>query len=79
MQTTETNEINVTVVRMGRDTIHVSLEEGATVADAINAAGMDFNTLERDVFCDGVKAEGAFVVDNGDVLSIVASKVDAGM
>ena len=79
MQTSNTNEIKVTIVRMGRDEQQVAmLEEGATVADAFEAVGMNFEDVSRDVYCEGQKAEGSYPVDNGDVLSIVASKVEAG-
>lgn len=79
MQTSNESQIKVTIVRMGRDAQQeVTLSEGATVADAFAATGQDYSELTREVFCDGVKTQGHFEVDNGDVLYIVADKVTAG-
>jgi tRNA G37 N-methylase Trm5 len=75
-----TNQATVKIVRMGRDEVIVNIEDAiTTVEQAFSSAGMDFNTIDRDVYCDGIKAEGSYKVNDGDVLSIVADSVKAGM
>jgi hypothetical protein len=80
MEATTNEQATVKIVRMGRDEIIVNITEGVnTVADAFAIANMHFDTIGRDVYCDGVKAEGHYKVNDGDVLSIVADSVKAGM
>ena len=74
-----TSGINVSIARMGRsENITVNVPEGSTVSDVFAAADMSFDDLDKDCYCEGVKAEGQFTVNDGDVLSIVADKVEAG-
>ncbi len=77
---TTAKEIKVTISRLGRTEDQIAtIDAGGTVADAFNAVEMDFDKIGRDVFCEGEKAEGSFEVQDGDVLAIVAEKVEAGM
>lgn len=69
---TKDETIAVAVVSFGNDPMPLTLHKGATVADALNAAGI---TLARqEFFVSGEPAESDDELEAGDVLSIVTPK-----
>lgn len=69
--------LTVQIVTYGRDTRTVALPVGSTVADAFREASISI--AGKDVYCGSTKAEPHFQVENGDVLTTIESKVDAGV
>ncbi len=68
--------IRVTVSNVGQEAVVVRLDEGSTVADAMAAA--NFPTAGRDIYCDAVKAELGYTVQDGDTLMLIQDKIHAG-
>ena len=70
-----TSGVTVKVSRFTEPTQEVSLAVGATVADALSAAGISLQSNER-AHCNGVEAVPPenFEVDNGDIIFVVGSK-----
>lgn len=64
--------IAVAVVSFGNDPVPLTLPVGATVADALIAAGITRSSQE--FFVSGEPANDADVLEAGDVLSIVSPK-----
>lgn len=64
--------IAVTVTRFGSDPVTVRLAKGATVADALAAAGIAAGRGEY--FVDGQRAEANDVLEDLDVLALVTPK-----
>lgn len=80
-QVEETEELTVSVVRFGGRVQHVSLEEGATVEDAVDEAGFTVkNTDEVSVNGDVLdKSDLADVeVSDGDRI-VLTPKFEGGM
>lgn len=75
MQTNNDNQIEVKIVQMGRDTQVVSVDEGATIEDVFAEASIDSSNT---FYCEGIEVESHFTVDDGDVLTAMAEKTDAG-
>ena len=67
-------EISVQVAVLGAPIQTVLLAEGATVTDALAAAGIDTSSVCR---CNGEEVSGEDVVENNDRL-IITSKVKGG-
>lgn len=66
-------DIAVAVSRMGHDPIPLCLSEGATVGDALKAAGIRLATNER-AYVAGQEAPLTAILEESDVLSIVTPK-----
>lgn len=64
--------IAIALVSFGNDPQPLTLKKGATVADALAAAGITRGTQE--FFVSGEVANDADVLEGGDVLSIVSPK-----
>lgn len=71
-----TGDIAVTVTRMGSDPVTVRLAKGATVTDALTAAGVTARGLEY--FVDGQRANANDVLEDLDVLALVTPKQAGG-
>lgn len=71
-QVPEGDTIAVTVTRFGSDPVSVRLAKGATVADALAAAGVAPGRAEY--FVDGQRAESNDVLEDLDVLALVTPK-----
>ena len=69
-------QIQIELVTMGSSSQVITVEQGATVKDALVAAGL--STENQKVFCGGVAAELHYELENGDILSVIKNKVDAG-
>lgn len=65
--------IAVSVTRLGADPIAVRLAKGATVAEALKAAGVTA-TSRVEYFVDGQRAESGDVLEDLDVLALVTPK-----
>lgn len=66
-------DIIVTVSKFGDDPQNVKVPAGATVADVLEAAGIETSGREQ-TFVEGEQAEAGDVLENGDILSIVTPK-----
>jgi hypothetical protein len=64
--------IAVAVVSFGNDPQPLTLPTGATVAEALTAAGITAGAAE--MFVSGERAETGDVLEAGDVLSLVSPK-----
>lgn len=73
MKKTNSNSIVVTIAKFGSDPVNVTLQEGATVQDAMNASGVSLTGRET-AFVGGEDAEDTDILENGDILSIVTPK-----
>jgi hypothetical protein len=65
--------IAVAVTRLGSEPVPVKLAKGSTVNDALAAAGIT-TTARGEYFVDGQRAEGADILEDGDVLTLVTPK-----
>jgi membrane-bound inhibitor of C-type lysozyme len=65
--------LTVSVTRFNEATKVVSIEEGQTVADVLNAAGISLSSSET-VWCNGETAGLSDQPEAGDILSIVGKK-----
>jgi Na+-translocating ferredoxin:NAD+ oxidoreductase RnfC subunit len=63
----------VTVSKFGDDPLNVTVPVGASVADVLEAAGIETSGREQ-TFVEGEAAEGGDILENGDILSIVTPK-----
>ena len=72
----EADEIIVKVVRTGGEVKKYSLEDGSTVEDALDAAGITYNRRDR-VRINGEIAELEDVLEDGDRVT-VTGKVAGG-
>lgn len=66
-------KIKVKVARFTEPTKDIELNEGATVKDLIEAAGITLGGNES-LWVDGVRAEQHYTLDEGDMVQIVGSK-----
>lgn len=66
-------EIAVVVSRFGHDPVPVCVDDGATVGEVLEKAGIAL-TGREEVFVAGVKAPMDAEVDDKDVLSVVTPK-----
>lgn len=66
-------DINVRLGRFGRSPETVSLRRDSTVGDALSEADWDISDEER-VYVNGEPADNADILEDGDVISIVAPK-----
>lgn len=70
----ETKEtLAVAVSRFGHDAVPVCVEDGATVQQVLEKAGVTLDGREK-VFNAGAEVSMRDLVDDGDVLSIVTPK-----
>ena len=63
----------VTIARFGHAPQNVTVPNGSTVNTVLTTAGISLEGREE-LFVEGVNAEGADVLENGDILSIVTPK-----
>ena len=66
------NTIAVAVTRMGSDPVPLTLHEGATVGEALEAAGITASGAE--LFVKGEEADESDVLEAGDTVSVVTPK-----
>lgn len=80
MRTNDTTSFGVVkIAQLGSDTVEVDItSEEMTVKEVFQSIGRNFDEITKDVLCNSVKVTGDMMVDDGDILQIVAEKVDAG-
>ena len=66
-------KIAVVISRFGSDPVPVSVDEGSTVEDVLDTAGISLSGREE-IFVAGVKADADSEVEDRDILSIVTPK-----
>lgn len=72
-ETVSGDSMVITVARFGHAPQNVTVANGANVNDVLTSAGIALEGREE-LFVEGVVAEGADVLENGDILSIVTPK-----
>ena len=65
--------ITITIARFGQAPQGIKINDGGTVQDALNTAGVEVKSGEK-VSVEGVEAEMSNEVENGDVISIYTPK-----
>lgn len=75
MRTQETATINVEIQKLGEPTIHLTLAEDSTVADALREAGLNTNSEAR---VAGQLAYPENLLDDGDVIVVATAKITQG-
>lgn len=65
--------IAIAVSSFGRETVALSLPEGATVSDALEKAGINLTGREK-TYVSGDEVDSDDELEDGDVLSIVTPK-----
>lgn len=72
---TYVSTINVEIQKLGEPTIHLTLAEDSTVADALSQAGL---STSAEVRVAGQLARPENLLDNWDILVVATQKVTQG-
>lgn len=73
----QSNEISVSIIRMGGNAVDVTVPEDSTLADALASASIELTPSET-AWVNGVEASSSDIMDDGDTIQLVGKK-DGGL